>query len=246
MKLSVVIPAHNEERGLAKCLESVLREGERSGCDVEVVVVNNASTDRTAEVASRFSLVRLVDEPRKGLSMARHRGYIESTGALIANVDADCIMPRGYIQRVIRNFENDGRLVCLSGPFDYYDLPQFSRIFAAVFYLFQVFPNIIGQRILKLGAVAQGGNFIVRRSALDKVGGYNTAITFYGEDTDIATRLSRVGLVRFSYRVRMKTSGRRLLKEGVFWTGYLYTLNIIFTLFYGKPLTRIHKDIRAV
>jgi glycosyltransferase involved in cell wall biosynthesis len=246
MKLSVVIPAHNEENYIGTCLRSILREGARSGHDVEVVVVNNASTDRMAEVSSHFQGVRVVDEPRKGLSMARHCGYLETSGELVANVDADCIMPSGYIQYFVRQFERDGRLACLTGPFYYYDLPQFARIIVHVYYLFQFFPNVIGQRILKMGAVAQGGNFVARRSALDRVGGYNTDIIFYGVDTDIATRLSRVGLVRFTFGLRMRTSGRRLREQGLLISGYYYVLNFFFMTFYRRPLTRTHTDIRAV
>jgi len=246
MKVSVVIPAHNEETYIGPCLRSVLREAARVEHEVEIVVVDNASTDRTAEVALRHRGVRVVPEPVKGLSRARHRGYRESGGEIIANVDADCLMPRGYIDRVARIFAGNPRLACLSGPFFYYDLRQTSQIVTMIFYLFQFFPNVLGQRILGFGAVAQGGNFVVRRSMLDQAGGFDTSITFYGEDTDIAVRLSRVGLVRFMMGLRMKTSGRRLRKEGVLRTGYLYTLNIIFMLFRGRPLTRTHSDVRAV
>ncbi len=245
MTVSVVIPAYNEEHFLGPCLESVLREARCCGSRAEVIVVNNASTDRTREVACRYPGVRVVDEPCKGLSQARHRGYLESRGELVVNLDADCIMPRGYLARVTRYFESDTRLVLLTGPFFYHDLPQLSQVVTIIFYLFQFVPNTIGQRILGLGAVAQGGNFTARRSALEKVGGYDTSLTFYGEDTDIAIRLSRVGLVRFSFLIPVKTSARRLLKEGVLRAGTLYTLNIIFMFIRGRPLTRSHQDVRV-
>ncbi|MGO9412562.1 MAG: glycosyltransferase family A protein [Spirochaetia bacterium] len=239
-----MIPAYNEEKFIGPCLKSVLREAHCYGNDAEVLVVNNASTDKTRQVACGYPGVRVIDEPRKGLSRARHRGYLESRGDLVVNVDADCIMPRGYLARVVRSFELDRRLALLTGPFLYHDLPQVAQVVTILFYLFQFVPNTIGQRILKVGAVAQGGNFTARRSALQKVGGYDTSLTFYGEDTDIAIRLSHVGLVRFSFTVLMKTSGRRLRKEGVLRAGTLYTLNIIFMILKGRPLTRTHQDVR--
>jgi glycosyltransferase involved in cell wall biosynthesis len=245
MKLSVVIPAHNEEAYIGPCLKAVLKEVARCGCAVEVLVVNNASTDCTAQVAACFPGVRVVNEPCKGLSRARNRGYLESRGELIANVDADCLMPRGYLTRVVRHFERDSRLALLSGPFFYHDLPQAAQIVTQVLYLFQFFPNVIGQRILGMGALAQGGNFVVRRSMLDKVGGYDTSLTFWGEDADAAIRLSRVGLVAWSMRLNMKTSARRLIKEGVLRAGAMYTVNNILMLFRGRPLSRRHRDIRA-
>jgi hypothetical protein len=78
------------------------------------------------------------------------------------------------------------------------------------------------------------------------VGGYNTSIEFHGEDTDVAKRLSRVGVVRFSLRFPIHSSGRRLAREGVFRAGYVSAMNNLFVLFYGRPLTRSHTDIRAV
>jgi len=245
MLISVVIPAYNEEHYLGSCLKSVLREADCLDGQAEVLVVNNASTDRTREVACRYPGVRVIDEPCKGLSSARHRGYLESRGELVVNIDADCIMPRGYLARVIRCFEADRRLALLTGPFFYHDLPQIAQVVTMIFYLFQFFPNTVGQRILRMGAVAQGGNFTARRSALVKVGGYDTSLTFYGEDTDIAIRLSRVGLVRFSFLTPIKTSGRRLRKEGVLRAGTRYTLNIIFMILRGRPLTRTQEDVRV-
>jgi glycosyltransferase involved in cell wall biosynthesis len=245
MKLSVVIPAHNEEAYIGPCLKAVLKEVARFGHAAEVLVVNNASSDCTARVAASFPGVQVVNEPCKGLSRARNRGYLESRGELIANVDADCLMPRGYLTRAVRHFERDSRLALLSGPFFYYDLPQAAQIVTQVLYLFQFFPNVIGQRILGMGALAQGGNFVVRRSMLDKAGGYNTSLTFWGEDADAAIRLSRVGLVSWSMRLKMKTSARRLIKEGVLRAGAIYTINNILMLFRGRPLSRKHRDIRA-
>jgi glycosyltransferase involved in cell wall biosynthesis len=245
MDVSVVIPAYNEEKYIGPCLKAALKEIARSGCDAEIVVVNNASTDCTAAVASRFPGVRVVSEPRKGLSQARNRGYLESRGELIANVDADCLMPRGYLTRVLRRFAANPRLAMLTGPFHYYDLPAGGQIATQVLYLFSYFPNVVGQRLFKLGALAQGGNFVVRRSMMDKVGGFDTSLTFWGEDADAAIRLSRVGLVVFSMRLSMKTSARRLLKEGWLKVGAIYTINNILMLLRGRPLAMRHNDIRA-
>jgi glycosyltransferase involved in cell wall biosynthesis len=239
-RLSIVIPAHNEETYIASCLRAVLRDACASGYETEIIVVDNASTDRTAAVAAVFPGVRVVEEPQKGLSMARHRGYLESRGELIVNLDADTRMPSGYLGTVVRTFERDSRLVCLSGPFFFHDLPALYQIGTFASYLFSFLPNILGQRVLHLGAAVQGGNFTVRRTALDRIGGYDTSIEFYGEDTDIATRLSKVGLVRFSIRLHMPTSGRRLRANGILRTAWLAFINIVFVLFYGRPHTRGH------
>ncbi len=242
MLVSIVIPAHNEEACIGDCVRAVLREARLSGYDVEVVVVNNASTDRTAAIAAGFPGVRVVDEPRKGLSMARDRGYRATRGELIVNLDADTHMPSGYLRTVVQSFGRNPRMVCLTGPFLFHDLPALQQIGSMFFYVFQFLPNIVGQRVLRIGAAAQGGNFIVRRTALDKIGGYDTSIEFYGEDTDIAVRLSKVGRVCFRLHLYMPASGRRLRSEGTLRTGYLAVMNVIFVLFYGRPLTRGYRS----
>ena len=75
MKLSFVIPAYNEEAYIGKCLESIIKEIERTGQDAEIVVVNNASTDSTGAVASFYPAVIVVDESHKGIVCARDAGY---------------------------------------------------------------------------------------------------------------------------------------------------------------------------
>lgn len=80
MKLSFVIPAYNEAENIGKCLDSVFRALEEKECDSEVIVVDNASTDGTAEVAGRYSKVVVVRETRKGITFARQAGLTASGG----------------------------------------------------------------------------------------------------------------------------------------------------------------------
>jgi GT2 family glycosyltransferase len=92
--------------------------------------------------------------------------------------------------------------------------------------------------------MVQGGNFVLRRDALKKIGGFNTAIAFYGEDTDIARRMSQVGSVKFTFGLKMFTSARRLKHEGIFTMAGRYTINYLWTTFRKKPYTEEYTDIR--
>ena len=94
------------------------------------------------------------------------------------------------------------------------------------------------------GSVMQGGNFVFRRDAWIKAGGFNREIKFYGEDTDIARRMSRVGKVKFTFGLKMFSSARRLNKEGMFTMAGRYTLNYLWTTFKKKPFTKEYVDIR--
>ena len=244
MELAFVIPAYNEEALIGKCLESVLAEVKRSGRSIDIVVVNNASTDRTRDVASGYPGVRVVDELEKGLVAARDGGLKVTTAELVANIDADTLVPPGWLDMVFDAFERDPKLVALSGPYVYYDLGWWNQFLIKSFYGLTYLIYLLNRFVLRVGSVVQGGNFVFRRSAWLKVGGYNRAIKFYGEDTDVAVRLSKVGAVKWTFRLKMLTSGRRLAKEGVFRTAGTYTLNFLWVTFRGKPVTTTHSDIR--
>jgi cellulose synthase/poly-beta-1,6-N-acetylglucosamine synthase-like glycosyltransferase len=244
MNLAFVIPAYNEEALIGKCVESVLAEVKRSGRDVDIVVVNNNSTDRTREIAASYPGVRVVDELQKGLVSARDGGFQATTAELVANIDGDTIVPAGWLDTVFREFEKDEKLVCLSGPYVYYDLGTWDRFLVSMFYALTWLIYVINRYVLRVGSVVQGGNFVFRRDAWIKAGGFNREIKFYGEDTDVAVRLSKVGKVKWTYILKMLTSGRRLAEEGVFRTGMTYTLNFFWVTFAGKPATHEHTNIR--
>jgi glycosyltransferase involved in cell wall biosynthesis len=238
MSLSFVIPAWNEEKYIRKCLTAITREVEKGKHDIEIVVVNNASVDRTRQIALEFPGVIVVDEPRKGLPQARQAGFLASSGDLIANIDADSILPSGWIEKVYEQFSLDDDLVALSGPYEYYDLSKLTNYLVKLYYLPAYGLHLVTHRLLGVGAVLQGGNFVLRRTALEKVGGFNVNIQFYGEDTDIARRIQKVGRVKFLPAFKMRTSGRRLRKEGVLKTGARYAINYFWIICFKKPFTK--------
>ena len=159
MKLSFVIPAHNEEKYIAQCLESVIREAKKTRRDVEIIVVNNASTDKTREIALSFSEVKVVDEPRKGLPQARQAGFLASSGDLIANVDADSIIPSFWIEKVFDHFSRNEKLVALSGPYIYYDLFENKKLFGQSFLLSRLSFESDQSFSLRKGGDASRGKF---------------------------------------------------------------------------------------
>ena len=91
----------------------------------------------------------------------------------------------------------------------------------------------------------QGGNFVLRREALKEIGGFDTSISFYGEDTDIAKRISKYGKVTWTFYFPILASGRRIAKEGIFCMGIRYGINYIWTTYSGVPYTKEYIDVRA-
>lgn len=252
MKLSFVIPAYNEENYVSDCLDAIEAQKQTLppavAADIEVVVVNNASTDGTAAVvkkyAEKYPDIRLVNEPEKGLVRARRAGFLASTGELVANVDADTRITPGWIVRVLAEFKRDPKLVALSGPFIYYDAPRMVRFFTRFFYYLGFGFYLVNRFVFRVGSMLQGGNFVVRRTALEKIGGFDTNLSFYGEDTDIARRMNQVGHVKFTFKLPARTSGRRLAKEGGLTIGLRYAINYFWITFFKKPFTHDYIDIR--
>lgn len=243
-QISFVVPAYNEEVLLPGCLEAIRAEIARVGCDAEIVVVNNASTDRTAAVADAVPGVRVVHEPVKGLVAARRAGFEAASGVLIANIDADTLIPKYWLDRVLKSFGDDPKLVALSGPYDYYDVPLHIRAFSRMFYMLGYATYAFNKHVLGVGSMVQGGNFIVVRDALAEAGGFSDTFQFYGEDTDIARRMNQVGNVTFTWKLMARSSGRRLRGDGVVMTGIRYSANYLWATFFRKPFTSAWNDYR--
>ncbi|MFN8638069.1 MAG: glycosyltransferase [Dehalococcoidia bacterium] len=238
--LSIVVPAYNEEAYLPSCLAHIASAvaTEPAG-SVEVIVVDNASSDGTSMVAAGFPGVRVVSEPAKGLTRARERGIEEARGEIVAYVDADTRMPEGWIGRVAEEFRGASDVVCVSGPYVYFDQSPVARFLVWLYWRLLAYPSY-----LVTGYMAVGGNFAVRRDAVAEIGGFDETIEFYGEDTDIARRLHRVGRVRFVLSLAMPTSARRFHQEGFFRTAGRYASNFLSEVVLGRPLTGSYTDVR--
>jgi len=244
MKLSFVIPAYNEEDLIGQCLGSILKQTAARRGDIEIIVVNNASTDRTEEVASSFSGVKVVNEPRKGLVKARQAGFLASSGELIANIDADTMLTPDWIDKVLKEFSDNHKLVAISGPHVFYDLSRAFNFFVRLFYGIAFLSYMLNRFIFRAGSMIQGGNFVVKRSAFEKIVGNNSKFDFWGEDSDLARRLYLIGEVKFTFNLPIYASGRRIVAEGAFTTAWRYGINYFWTIFFKKPFSKTYIDIR--
>jgi len=242
-KLSFVIPAYNEEDYVGKCIESILRETKGRN-DVEIIVVDNNSNDHTEEAARKYPGVIVVRETQRGANAARKRGFGESHGELVAFPDADVILPPGWVAYAEAQFARNKNLACVSGPFIYYDLPMRIRILVRTFYILNYAIYLFGKIFFRISTTIQGGNYMVRRTALQAIGGQDASIAFYGDDTDLALRLSKVGVVKFSFKMPILTSGRRLAQEGPWMMGLRYAINNFWMILFHRPWTMSAKEIR--
>lgn len=243
MKISFIIPAFNEERLIGRCLESVIAQDELH--DFEVIVVDNGSTDATRSVVEAYPSVRIAYyTDKRGPAAARNEGARNASGELLVFFDADVVVPPDWTTKALRLFE-DERLVGVSGPYMYMEFNRLQRVSETVFYWLLMFP--LGKVLagLKIGNVALGGNFAVRKHAFDAIGGFDATLEFYGDEADLVRRLIRkIGRVDFSRRLWVKSSARRFLKEGLLRTEWLYVKNFFSQLLFHKVATKSHTNVR--
>ena len=236
MKISIVIPAHNEEESLPQTLEAALSQDHP---DYEIIVVNNASSDGTERIARDMAIrhpnIKVVNESRKGLLWAREAGRTNASGDIIANMDADCLPERDWLSRGSKHFARE-EVAAVTGPYDYHDGGEPFRVASLLMqrYIYRPINTIFQHPMIKTGAVLIGGNNLIRASAIEKAGGYNTDLTFYGEDTDTAKRVSAHGKVRFDKNLTMKTSARRFKSEGFLNITGKYIYHFFRTIFSSK------------
>lgn len=245
MKISIVIPAYNEESIIGACLESVVN-ADKPECSLEVLVVNNASTDQTEKIARSFSGVTVITEPKKGLTKARECGHRSSQGDVLMYIDADTKIPKHLIRFVEEKFIEDPKLVAMSGPYKYHDWNWYGRLTLWLYHWTLVpLTQLVINRLLNKGSIFYGGNFALRRTLLEKIGGFDTGLEFWSEDTQIGRRMSREGKVRFFHRAYVFTSARRFYDEGFVRVLMRYILNFFWDIFFHRPFTKGYTDVRT-
>jgi glycosyltransferase involved in cell wall biosynthesis len=110
--ISVIVPFFNQERHLVGCIESLLAQ-EDIGGGVELVFVNNRSTDGSESIVARYDEVHLLDEPTAGAYAARNAGIRRARAPLIAFTDADCVVARDWLRSIVDGMEDSKTAVLL-------------------------------------------------------------------------------------------------------------------------------------
>lgn len=176
---SVIIPAFNEESYLAPTLEAVRRAESFLGEAVEIIVADNESTDRTADIALRHG-ARVAPVEIHCISAVRNRGATAATGDYLVFVDADNHMPANTLAEIKRVMDT-GRYV--GGGITRARYDRRSRGIAFTHWLVQA-----GMRLTGLSMFL----FYTTKEAYDAIGGFDEA-RLSAEDYDFAKRLRRHG-----------------------------------------------------
>lgn len=199
LTLTIVIPVYNEESYLKSCLEAIANQSMQPD---EVIVVNNNSSDNTAEIARKFSFVTLITETKQGLYHARQTGMDNAKSEVLARIDADTVVDKKWVENIKSAFSNP-RVNGLTGPVGYYDMP------------FPGFTQKSEDFFLRLARAGQydfmmGANMAVRKSAWKLIRTNLCNEPYLFEDIDIVMHL-REQKIRPDYfpNVRANVSARR-------------------------------------
>ncbi|MEI7838577.1 MAG: polysaccharide deacetylase family protein [bacterium] len=226
-RFSVVIPARNEENYIQKTIKSIENQDYKGF--VEIIVVDNASIDKTAEVAKKLG-AKVVTEMRVGLPRARETGRSVAVGDIIVYVDADTLLPKNYLTVTENTFNSNSKIVATSNPIKLTDGTPWQNFWCSAFFKI-VYP--VQNALLTIFGLSHqviGGNFAVLSKSLDEIGGFDTSIEFYGEDLAISKHLAKVGQIKIISNLYGSTSARRLTTQGTFRTFGIYFKNFFTVL----------------
>jgi len=178
--VSCIIPVFNGERYLAEALDSILKQGYRP---LEIIVVDDGSTDSTAAVANRYrNHVRYLWQPNAGSAAARNLGLSASQGEMVAFLDADDIWHPEKLERQMARFQARPELdYCLAHVQNFW-VPE----------LVEEQKRFRDHRISKPLPGYTTGTLLARRAPFRTVGLFNTAVN-HADDTDWFLRASESG-----------------------------------------------------
>lgn len=202
-KISVVIPTYNEERNIVKCLKLLSNQTLPRG-EYEIIVVDGGSKDRTRKLAKRYA-DKVILQKSKGIGGARNDGVRIAKGDIIATTDADCIIPKNWLEIISKNLK-DNRYIAVCGS----DEPIEKNLKAQLVYFF--LKNIIHLATFFNMYCLGGTNSAFRKMEFLKIGGYRNLA--YADDAELGFRLRRIGKIKYDRGMRIKLSVRRMEKQG--------------------------------
>jgi glycosyltransferase involved in cell wall biosynthesis len=220
MKLSIIIPAYNEEKYLARTLGAA-QEALAPIASSEIIVVDNHSTDGTRLVAARFG-VRVVTEHERNISKVRNTGAGNAAGHVYVFIDADTLVMPDLFEKILQIMNDDN---CLGGSVDVRYAKADRKWTKYYLMCWQFLGRLLNMR--------QGAAQFCRCEIFAELGGYDESI-FMGEDIEFQWRLSKLARRRESYTAfienpRVVTSARRFDRMGL-WKTLLFTHPITILL----------------
>jgi len=206
MDISVIIPTLNEEKSIEPCLKAIKSQETRA--EYEIIVSDCKSEDGTVKIAKKYA-DKVVFSERRSIGIARNTGANFSEGRYLVFIDADTLIPKNYLEKVIEKFESDPELLAFSAAFTFATDDKRIKIVEKFTNSYLVFRDKIGLTVLP------GFNICVRRDIFNTLNGFRDVPL---EDGEFAVRLRKMGKTRYFTDFYVITSSRRLDEMGLLGT----------------------------
>jgi glycosyltransferase involved in cell wall biosynthesis len=193
--VSIIIPTLNEEKYLPLCLDSIsCLDYDREL--IEIIVVDNGSTDQTREIAKSYGIKVFCDDS-KNVSGLRNLGASKATGSILAFVDADCIVSKDWLSNALIYAERNDVAAWGSPPI----VPDDSTWVQQTWYLVRK-----KDQIVKTVDWLESMNLFVRKHTFNSVRGFNETLVTC-EDVDFSYRLKKYGDILSDSRIKVTHLG---------------------------------------
>lgn len=202
LTLTIIIPVYNEESYLKACLDAISSQTVKPD---EVIVVDNNSTDKSAEIARSYPFVTLVHEKRQGIVYARNRGFDTASSDILSRIDADTHLDSSWVETVKLAAAELDENYAVTGPCRFYGtrVPNLTYMFHRPIY-FWLSHLTFGHRIL------YGSNMFFFRSFWQTIKDEACVNNDIHEDMDLAAHIVRSGgQVLFDKNLKASASARR-------------------------------------
>ena len=238
MKISVVIPAHNEEAFIGECLKRLSEQTRKAD---EIIVVDNNSTDKTVAVAQRYG-ARIVKERTMGIIYARNKGFNAARGDIIARTDADTIVTKNWVETIYKSFINKKNNLCAVGGVSIITdtpLTDTPKYFSYFYYKYIL-------RFLSGMYQLRGPNMAISRRMWYKVRKELCVGEEIQEDIDLSYHIMRYGHVLFNPRLIAFTSDRRKIRNPLSFFVIYPVRNVIMLATHWNYITFIKERMKHI
>lgn len=227
LTLSIIIPVYNEENYLSACLDSIAAQSVKP---LEVIVVDNNSTDSSMRIAKKYPFVKILSELSQHQSFAQYKGFKAAKGDVFGRIDADTILPENWCEKLLSSFLNSPDTLAVTGSGKPYD---FTLKKPAKFILDKYY--IIAYRLAG-HTMMWGSNCAFRKEAWSSIKNDLKPAKDIWEDYDLAFCIGKQGKIVLRDDIEVTTSFRAVHKP--IWFQMKYQFRAVKTFRRHRSLPR--------